>query len=62
MTTGWTYVDAVYYANLVGLRSPIITANGAYIQNKESHQLIYQVGIKKILINKLPNRNPQIVQ
>ena len=42
ISTGRTYADAEYYARLVGLRSPIIAANGAYIQEHEQHQLIYQ--------------------
>ena len=42
ISTGRTYVDAEYYANLIGIQAPIIAANGAYIQDKERHQLIYQ--------------------
>ena len=42
LTTGRTYVDAAYYAGLVGLRSPVIAVNGAYIQDQKSQQLIYQ--------------------
>jgi Cof subfamily protein (haloacid dehalogenase superfamily) len=42
ISTGRTYADALYYANMVGIRSPIIAANGAYIHDQEQHQLIYQ--------------------
>jgi Cof subfamily protein (haloacid dehalogenase superfamily) len=42
LSTGRTYADAEYYADLIGIRAPIISANGAYIRDKEQHTLIYQ--------------------
>jgi Cof subfamily protein (haloacid dehalogenase superfamily) len=42
LSTGRIYADAEYYADLLGIRAPIISANGAYIRDKEQHTLIYQ--------------------
>ncbi|HBF37895.1 MAG TPA: Cof-type HAD-IIB family hydrolase [Firmicutes bacterium] len=42
ITTGRVYIDAAYYASQIGLRSPIIASNGAYIRDQQSQQLIYQ--------------------
>ncbi len=49
IATGRTYADAEYYASHIGLQSPIIASNGAYIQDKERHQLIYQSLLSKKL-------------
>jgi Cof subfamily protein (haloacid dehalogenase superfamily) len=42
LSTGRIYADAEYYADWIGIRAPIISANGAYIRDKEQHTLIYQ--------------------
>jgi Cof subfamily protein (haloacid dehalogenase superfamily) len=42
LSTGRIYADAEYYAELIGIRAAIISANGAYIRDKEQHTLIYQ--------------------
>ncbi len=42
ITTGRVYIDAAYHAKLIGLPSPIIASNGAYIKDQQSQELIYQ--------------------
>jgi Cof subfamily protein (haloacid dehalogenase superfamily) len=41
ISTGRTYVDAEYYSNLIGVKSPVISANGAYIKEKDKNEIIY---------------------
>ncbi|QNO13994.1 HAD family phosphatase [Alkalicella caledoniensis] len=42
VSTGRTFVDADYYSSLVGLKTPIISSNGAYIKEKDQGKVIYQ--------------------
>ena len=42
ISTGRIYADAEYYSNLIGVKSPVITANGAYIKEKSGDGIIYQ--------------------
>ena len=43
ISTGRMYTDAEYYSNLIGVKSPVIAANGAFIKDKEGGGVIHQV-------------------
>lgn len=52
--TGRPFTSANVYADLIGIKTPVISANGAYIRDKDNDEIIYQskLGIdncKKIL-------------
>lgn len=54
ISTGRNFADVGYYSDLIGINAPVITANGAYIQQKGENEIIYkgilgQVRCKKIL-------------
>lgn len=34
ISTGRMYTDAEYYSNLIGVKSPVIASNGAFIKKK----------------------------
>lgn len=40
--TGRMYTDAQYYADLIGVKSPVIAANGAFIKEKDNNKVIYK--------------------
>jgi Cof subfamily protein (haloacid dehalogenase superfamily) len=40
ITTGRKYKEASYFADLIGLNAPLITANGAYIRERDHSQVI----------------------
>lgn len=40
--TGRMYTDAEYFSNLVGVKSPVIASNGAFIKEKDSDKAIYK--------------------
>lgn len=40
--TGRLFTSAEYYANLLGIKTPIISANGAYIREKDRDEVIYK--------------------
>lgn len=42
VSTGRMYTDAEYYSNLIGVRSPVIASNGAFIKDKDSKKVIYK--------------------
>lgn len=42
ISTGRMYTDAKYYSNLIGVNSPVIASNGAFIKDKGSDQVIYK--------------------
>lgn len=42
ISTGRMYTDAEYYSNLIGVRSPVIAANGAFIKEKGKDEVIYK--------------------
>ncbi|SHJ85223.1 hypothetical protein SAMN02745163_02710 [Clostridium cavendishii DSM 21758] len=41
ITTGRIYNNAAYYSNLLGVKSPVIAANGAFIREKDKSDVIY---------------------
>lgn len=40
--TGRMYTDAEYYSNLIGVKSPVIASNGAFIKEKDNDKVIYK--------------------
>ncbi|MDF2570110.1 MAG: yidA 1 [Sporomusa sp.] len=42
ISTGRMYTDAEYYSNLIGVKSPVIASNGAFIKEKDNDKVIYQ--------------------
>jgi HAD-superfamily hydrolase, subfamily IIB len=40
--TGRMYTDAEYYSNLIGVKSPVIASNGAFIKEKDKGKVIYK--------------------
>ncbi|SMC35025.1 Cof-type HAD-IIB family hydrolase [Sporomusa malonica] len=42
ISTGRMYTDAEYYSNLIGVKSPVIASNGAFIKEKDNGKVIYQ--------------------
>lgn len=42
ISTGRMYTDAEYYSNLIGVKSPVIASNGAFIKEKDNDTVIYQ--------------------
>lgn len=40
--TGRMFTSAKYYAELLGIKAPVISANGAYIREKDSNEVIYK--------------------
>ena len=42
ITTGRLFTSAKAYADLVGVEAPIISANGAYIREKDRNEVIYE--------------------
>ncbi|MBP2627373.1 MAG: Cof-like hydrolase [Firmicutes bacterium] len=42
ISTGRMYTDAEYYSNLVGVKSPVIASNGAFIKEKDNDKVIYK--------------------
>lgn len=42
ISTGRMYTDAEYYSNLIGVKSPVIASNGAFIKDKENDKVIFK--------------------
>ncbi|MEW9094383.1 MAG: Cof-type HAD-IIB family hydrolase [Clostridiaceae bacterium] len=42
ITTGRVFVSANYYADIIGVKTPIIASNGAYIRERGSDKVIYK--------------------
>ena len=42
ISTGRMYTDAEYFSNLIGVKSPVIASNGAFIKDKDANKVIYQ--------------------
>ena len=40
--TGRMYTDAEYFSNLIGVKSPVIASNGAFIKEKDNDQVIFK--------------------
>jgi Cof subfamily protein (haloacid dehalogenase superfamily) len=49
ISTGRMYTDAEYYSNLIGVKSPVIASNGAFIKEKHKTEFIH----KSVLDEKL---------
>lgn len=46
VTTGRIYNNAEYYSNLLGVKSPVIAANGAIVKSKVDSKILYENPIK----------------
>lgn len=42
ISTGRMYTDAEYYSNLIGVKSPVIASNGAFVKEKDNDKVIYK--------------------
>lgn len=42
VTTGRLFASAKYYASLIGVKTPIISCNGAFIREKDENKVIYE--------------------
>ena len=42
ISTGRMYTDAEYFSNLIGVKSPVIASNGAFIKEKDNDKVIYK--------------------
>lgn len=42
ISTGRIFTSANYYADIIGVKSPVIASNGAYIREKDSDRIIYK--------------------
>jgi len=42
ISTGRMYTDAEYYSKLIGVKSPVIASNGAYIKEKDNNHVIFK--------------------
>lgn len=42
ISTGRLFVSARYYADLLGVKVPVIASNGAYIREKDRNEIIYK--------------------
>jgi Cof subfamily protein (haloacid dehalogenase superfamily) len=51
--TGRIYTSARYYADLVGIKVPIIASNGSYIREKDRDEVIYKSVLSKINCEKI---------
>ncbi len=53
ISTGRMYTDAEYYSNLIGVKSPVIASNGAFIKEKDNDKVIYKDVLSESLSLKL---------
>ena len=45
VSTGRIFTSAEYFSNLLGVKSPVIAANGAYIREKDRDEVVYEAAI-----------------
>lgn len=55
ISTGRIYTDAEHYSNLIGVRSPVIASNGAFIKEKDRDEVIYKSILDESLAIKILN-------
>lgn len=53
LTTGRLFTSAKYYSDLIGVKAPIISSNGAYIREKDREEVIYQSVLSEEQLNKV---------
>lgn len=53
IATGRIYINAEYYSNLIGVKSPVIAANGAIIKEKQNSEFIYKCLLPIDINNKI---------
>lgn len=53
ISTGRIFTSAMYYAEILGVKAPIIASNGAYIREKDKDKVIYQCEIEKEVCKKV---------
>lgn len=42
VSTGRMYTDAEFFSNLIGVKSPVIASNGAFIKEKDNNKVIFK--------------------
>ncbi|SHK20059.1 hypothetical protein SAMN02745163_03415 [Clostridium cavendishii DSM 21758] len=47
ITTGRLFTSASHYSNIIGVKAPIISSNGAYIREKDREEVIYKSTLSK---------------
>ncbi|OFI05072.1 sugar phosphatase YidA [Clostridium acetireducens DSM 10703] len=49
ISTGRLFISADYYSDLIGVKTPVIASNGAYIREKDKDKVIYKslLGVEK---------------
>lgn len=55
IATGRIFTSVRYYAQLLGIKTPIIASNGAYIREKDKDEIIYSSSISEEKCRKLIN-------
>lgn len=55
ISTGRMYIDAKDYSNFIGVKSPVIASNGAFIKEKYGDEIIYKSILDESLCLKLLN-------
>lgn len=53
--TGRMYTDAEYFSNLIGVKSPVIASNGAFIKEKDREEVIFKDSLGRELSLNLLN-------
>ena len=53
ITTGRIFCSAKYYSKILGINTPVIASNGAYIREQNSEDVIYSNSIPSILLSKI---------
>lgn len=47
ITTGRLFTSAKYYADLIGIKVPIVASNGAYVREKDREEVIYKSSLNE---------------
>lgn len=53
ITTGRIFANARMYSNIIGVKTPIIASNGAYIREPDKDDVIYQSTLSESQIKKI---------
>lgn len=53
ITTGRIYYSAKYFSDLIGINTPIISSNGAYVKRKDDDKVIFENPIPKDTLLKI---------
>ena len=55
VTTGRLFASAKYYAGLLGVKTPIISCNGAFIREKDEDKIIYESVLNENQLDRIYN-------